>query len=178
MQTLGLSDSTPKSEGRLRSLLWPRIHSDVAASTAAQNAMYAGFVVAALTSVFVLLRITPASSLLDAVLFAALGFGVRRFSITASILALVLYVANVVTSIVHGAIGSGIVVSIIITSLFISGIRAALFMRLHPEFVEVTVWTRIWRWARPVLFTVCGLVFAFVVFGLVLFLIPGVPSEH
>jgi hypothetical protein len=106
MQTLGLSDSTPKSEGRLRALLWPSIRSDVAASTVAQNAMYAGVGVGAVTTIFVLLRIAPVSALLDAVLFVILGFGARQFSITASILALLLYVTNVVTSILHGVIGA------------------------------------------------------------------------
>jgi hypothetical protein len=170
MQTLGLSDSTPKSEGRLRALLWPSIGSDVAASTVAQNAMYAGVGVGAVTTIFVLLRITPVSALLDAFLFVILGFGARQFSITASILALLLYVTNVVTSILHGVIGAGGVIAVIITSLFISSIRAAMFMRRHPDALQVTGWTRIWRWTRPVVFTACGVLFALLILA---FFIPA-----
>jgi hypothetical protein len=172
MQTLGLSDSTPKSEGRLRALLWPRIHSDISASTAAQNAMYAGFAVGALTTVFVLLRMTPVSSLLDAALFVMLGIGVRQFSITASILAFLLYATNVVTFTIHGVLGPGIVVAVIITSLFVSAIRAALFMRSYPGGIEATAWTRIWRWTRPVVFTLFGALLLLFIAACLLFLIP------
>jgi hypothetical protein len=172
MQTLGLSDSTPKSEGRLRALLWPRIHSDVAAATAAQNAMYAGFAVGALTAIFVLLRMTPVSGFLDAALFVMLGIGVRQFSITASILALLLYAINVVTFTIHGVLGSGIVVAVIITSLFISAVRAALFMRSHPGALEATAWSRVWRWTRPVVFAFFGALFLLLIASFLLFLIP------
>jgi hypothetical protein len=172
MQTLGLSDSTPKSQGRLRALLWPTINNDVSASTAAQNAMYAGFAVGALTTLFVLLWITSRSSLADGALFVMLGIGVRQFSITASILAVLLYATNVVTAIGHGAVGSGIVVSVIVTSLFISAIRAAFFMRSYPGGAEATSWTRIWRWTRLVVFTVFAALLLLVIAASLSFLIP------
>ena len=157
MQTLGLSDSTPKSEGRLRALLWPTIVSDVAASTVGQNALYACVGVGALTIILVVLRIAPVDSLLDAALFLMLGIGVRQFSMAASILALLLYVTNVAMSIAHGVIGAGGVVAVIITSLFISSVRAALFMRRHKGALQIDKWARIWKWTRPVVFTLCGI---------------------
>jgi hypothetical protein len=166
MQTLGLSDSTPKPEGRLRALLWPRITSDVAASTAAQNAMYAGFAVGGITTVLVLFRISPLTSLVDALLFVMLAAGARQFSVTASILALLLYVTNVGTSIAHGMIGSGIVVAIIVSSLFISSLRAALYMRHHPDLLQITNWSRIWKWTRPIVLGVCGIAFLLVIVSL------------
>lgn len=160
MQTLGLSDSTPKSEGRLRALFWPRIDSDIAAATAAQNAMYAGLAIAALTTLAALVRIVPVASLLDAVLFVVLAIGIRQFSVTASILATVLYAVEFISSILRGMIGSGIVIAVIATGLFIGGIRAAWFMRRHPETLQTTSWTRVWRWTRPVFFAVFALLFA------------------
>lgn len=170
MQTLGLSDSTPKSEGRLRALLWPTIGSDVAAATVGQNAMYACVGVGAVTIALVLLRITPVSGLLDAALFLMLGIGVRQFSIAASILALLLYVANVVMSIAHGVIGPGGVVAVIITSLFISSVRAASFMRRQKGASQINNWARIWKWSRPVVFTLCGIILLLVT---VSFFIPA-----
>jgi hypothetical protein len=59
METLGLSDSTPKSEGRLRALLRPKIENGVAASTASHNAMYAAFAVGAITSLLAVVRVIP-----------------------------------------------------------------------------------------------------------------------
>lgn len=178
MQTLGLSQSTPKPKGRLRALLWPRINSDVDAATAAQNAMYATFAIAILTAIFVLARFVPASSLGDAALFALLGMGVRQFSITACILAVLLYFTEFVTSVMHGAIGSGIVIAVIVTSLFISAARAAVFMRRHPEALDVTIWTRIGRWTRPVLFTLCAAAFVLISLGLVSLLMTGPRVAH
>lgn len=160
METLGLSDSTPKSEGRLRALFWPAIHSDVAAETAAQNAMYAACGIAALTVVAALLRIVPAASLVDALLFVVLALGLRQFSVAASILATVLYAVEFVSSILRGMVGSGIVIALIATGLFIGGIRAAWFMRRHPGAFQPTVWTRVWRWTRPLLFAILVLLFA------------------
>ncbi len=164
METLGLSDSTPKPEGRLRALFWPRIESDVAADTAAQNAMYAALGIAALTTIGALVRLVPLASLLDAALFVVLALGIRQFSMTASILATVLYAAEFILSILRGMIGSGVVIAVIATGLFIAGIRAAWFMRGHPEWFQPpafqpTSWTRVWRWTRPIFFVAFALLF-------------------
>jgi signal peptidase I len=159
MQTLGLSDSTPKSEGRLRALLWPRISSEVDASTAAQNAKYATLGIAALTALAALARIVNPSNFAEAALllalFVMLGFGIRQFSITASILALAFYVTNLIISIVRGLFGPGIIIGVIVTALFISALRAAWFMRN-----EKMILAPVWRWARAVVFVGFGCLFA------------------
>lgn len=159
MQTLGLSDSTPKSEGRLRALFWPRMASEVDAATAAQNAMYAALAIGGLTVVAALAGLVARASILDALLLFVLALGIRQFSVTASILATCLYVVEFVSSILSGRVGSGIVIAVIATGLFIGGIRAAWLMRQHPEAVQITTWTRVWRWARPVFFAVFALLF-------------------
>jgi len=163
MQTLGLSDSTPKSEGRLRALLWPRIDSYVAADTAAQNAMYATFAVATLAALAILLQVVNPSSLLEVavllVLCVMLGMGMRQFSVTASILMLAFYVTNIVISIVGKAYGPGtvatFVVPLIATCLFIGGVRAAWFMR-----TENIVLAPLWRSTRAVVLVGFGFLFA------------------
>jgi hypothetical protein len=132
--------------------------------------MYACVGVGAVTTVLVLLRITPVYGLLDAVLFLMLGIGVRQFSMAASILALLLYVTNVAMSIAHGVIGAGGVIAVIITSLFISSVRAALFMRRHKDALQINNWGRIWKWTRPVVFTLCGIILLLVT---VSFFIPA-----
>jgi len=120
--------------------------------------MYACIGVGALTIILVLLRIAPVDGLLDAALFLMFGIGVRQFSMAASILALLLYVTNVAMSIAHGVIGPGGVVAVIITSLFISSVRSALFMRHHKDALQIDNWARIWKWTRPVVFTLCGII--------------------
>jgi signal peptidase I len=163
MQTLGLSDSTPKSEGRLRALLWPRINNEVAAATAAQNAMYATFAVAALTVLAVLLRVVNPSSLPEVavllILCVILGIGIRQFSVTASTLMLAFYVINIVATVVARAYGPGtvatFVVPVIATCLFAGGLRAAWFMRK-----ENMVLAPLWRWTRAVVLVSFGFLFA------------------
>jgi hypothetical protein len=50
METLGLSPSTPKPTSRLKELFWPNIDDEVAAGTAARNAMYACMFIAVTTA--------------------------------------------------------------------------------------------------------------------------------
>jgi signal peptidase I len=150
MQTLGLADSTPKSEGRLRALLWPTINSEVAAATAAHNAMYATFAIAALSILIVLIQRVNASAFAEIVLFVILGFGIRQFSVTASILALILFIGNLIASLSRG---QG-VLGVIIADLLLGGVRAAWFMRREKMTLAPA-----WRRTRPVIFAVSTILF-------------------
>ena len=125
--------------------------------------MYATFAIAGLSVIFVLMGFVNSSALIETVLFAMLGIGIRRFSLSASIIALLLYIANVGVAVSRGAWRPGVVIPVIVTSLFISAVRAALFMRRQsipsetsakPDFTA-----RIWPWMRPILFSVIGLLF-------------------
>ena len=129
METLGLSPSTPKPRGRLLELFWPVIDSDVAARTAAQNAMYA----CAAIGLFSLLLIPLTGNVVGAVasclffLFAAAG--IRSFSRIAAWSAFALYGIDLIVSLfIGGAFGlPGIVVRVIVIALLVNGIRAQHF---------------------------------------------------
>ena len=90
MQTLGLSDSTPKTSSRIKELFWPKIDDDVAAVTAARNAMYASFVIAASTT-FAVLTSQNNLAWIDVALYAMVGIGVRQLSRTAALTGFILY---------------------------------------------------------------------------------------
>jgi signal peptidase I len=165
MQTLGLADSTPKTEGRLRALFWPRIANEVDAATAAQNAMYGCLALSILNAALALFRVLDSSAWLYSVLLALLALGIRQFSITAAIMALTLYVVNLIASALQGALGVGIVIAIILTGLFLASVRAAFFMRQFATAdseraapVERGVLARMLPWIRPVAFGLAGLV--------------------
>lgn len=55
MQRLGLSDSTPRTEGRFKSLLWPTLHNEGDVDYAGQQCFWVCAVVAAFSFVTSLL---------------------------------------------------------------------------------------------------------------------------
>jgi len=180
VETLGLSSSTPKPRGRLLELFWPVIDSDVAARTAAQNAMYA----CAAIGLFSLLLIPLSGNVVGAVasclfyLFAAAG--IRSFSRIAAWSAFAIYGIDLILSLfISGAFGlPGIVVRVIVTALLVNGIRAQNFAsrwkKEHPgedirrEPLDGLTATQrfyarlpvvFWPWARP-LFVACLALYA------------------
>ena len=88
METLGLLPSTPKARSRLRELFWPKIEDEVAAVTAARNAMYACLLIAVLAGLSGLIAGQSFGILLDLLLFTMAGIGVRQLSRAATITAL------------------------------------------------------------------------------------------
>src|SRR5260370_3773274 len=126
--------------------------------------MYATFAIAGLSVIFALFGWLDSSALIETALFAMLGIAIRRFSLTGSLIALVLYVINVGVAVSRGGLGPGIVTAIIVTSLFISAVRAALFMRRQPTpspqiSAKPDFTPRLWPWMRPVLFSIIGVLF-------------------
>lgn len=90
METLGLSPSTPRPTSRLRELFWPKIEDEVAAVTAARNAMYACLLIAAVEGVLGFMA-GNVWVLADVLLFTMAGIGVRQLSRTAALTALFMY---------------------------------------------------------------------------------------
>ena len=129
MQTLGLSDSTPKPTSRIRELFWPKIDSDIAAVTAARNAMYAAFVVAAFTAL-------PAFSLggavaiglwIDVALYTMVGIGVRQLSRTAALAGFIMYGISWIILPATALLSMGTIVRVLATVFLLNGVRAAMF---------------------------------------------------
>ena len=118
METLGLSPSTPRPTSRIKELFWPAIEDDVAAATAARNAMYACLFIAAISAGASLLA-GQYSGLIDALFFAIAGIGVRQLSRTAAIVAFALYALSWL-----GAGGFSVLRPLLL-AILLGGIRAA-----------------------------------------------------
>jgi len=125
MQTLGLSDSSTRSDGRLKSLFWPSIQSGADVDYLAVQGFWVCTIVGALSFIFLALARQPITGLSVFLLFHVGGVGVRQHNPFAAALVLVYYVVDFVASVVFLANSPGIgVVRIIITALLVSNLRA------------------------------------------------------
>ena len=70
MQTLGLSDSTPRTEGRLKSLFWPSIGTDNDVDYLTRQGFWLCTIVAGLTLLLALVTGTIAAAMLDVGFFS------------------------------------------------------------------------------------------------------------
>jgi len=121
MQTLGLSDSTPKTSSRLRDLFWPDLSVDTSAESACDTASYACFAIAGLTTIFAFL--TSFWIVLDALLFVLIGFGLRKKWRTAAIAGFLLYALETVASMTAGRAPG--VLTILILAILFNSVRAS-----------------------------------------------------
>jgi signal peptidase I len=122
MEILGLSDSTPKPTSRLRELFWPQIDDDVAAVSAARNAMYASFVIAVGTA---LAAFSGNYSIwIDVALYVMIGIGVRQLSRAAALIGFILYGLSWLL-VPSAMLSPAIVIRLILTALLLNGVRAA-----------------------------------------------------
>lgn len=118
MQQLGISSNAPKSKSRFRELLWPDVDNEASINTVTYHGMWLSFVIAGVTSLVALFGIFPFASLMDAFLFVAVGYGIRRKLRMAAILGLVLYVSGQLTLLAQGRGGYNVLILIIFSSLF------------------------------------------------------------
>ena len=121
MQTLGLSDSTPKPTSRLKDLFRPDLSNEVSALTVCHSASWACFIVAIVTAALAIF--VNHAAFLDAGLFALIGLGLRKALRTAAVGGFVLYILEQIANIVAGQIPS--IVAILISVILFNGIRAA-----------------------------------------------------
>ena len=126
MQTLGLSDSTPRTESRLRSLFWPSIQSGADVDYLATQGYWVCTVVGLVSFGFLALAHHPITGFLVFLLFHMGGVGVREHNPFAAAITLVYYVADSLASFIFLLLNSpGIaVVRVIITALLLSNLRA------------------------------------------------------
>src|SRR5277367_2225672 len=117
MQTLGLSDSTTRSDGRLKSLFWPSIQSGADVDYLAVQGFWVCTIVGVVSFVVLVLAGQPINGFLVFLLFHLGGVGVREHNPFAAAMMLVYFVLD--------SFASGIgVVRIIITALLLSNLRA------------------------------------------------------
>lgn len=126
MQTLGLSDSTTRSESRLKSLFWPSIQSGADVDYLAVQGFWVCTIVGVMSLVFLALAGQPITGLLVLLLFHLGGVGVREHNPFAAAIILVYYIVDFLASIVFllaNSPGVG-VLRVIIVALLVSNLRA------------------------------------------------------
>jgi hypothetical protein len=127
MQTLGLSDSTTRSESRLKSLFWPSIQSGADVDYLAVQGFWVCTIVGVFSFIFSgILARQPITGLVVFLLFYLGGVGVREHNPFAAAMMLAYYVVDFLSSFLFVFLNSpGIrVVKIIVIALLLSNLRA------------------------------------------------------
>jgi hypothetical protein len=117
MQTLGLSDSTTRSESRLKSLFWPSIQSGADVDYLAVQGFWVCTISGVVSLIFLAISGQPVSGVLVLLLFHFGGVGVREHNPFAAAMVLIYFVLDTFVT------GIG-VVRIIIGALLLSILRA------------------------------------------------------
>jgi hypothetical protein len=98
MQTLGLSDSTPRTEGRLKSLFWPSVQTGSDVDYLGAQGYWVCTVVAVLSFVFLVASGQPIAGVLVLLFYYLGGVGVRERSRYAATVVLLMYLLETVLS--------------------------------------------------------------------------------
>src|SRR5215813_6725365 len=122
MQTLGLSDSTPRTESRWRALFWPTIRNDTDFDYITTQGFWICFVLAVMTILFGVIIGTPFMALFEGVYLFLAGIGVRQRSRTAAICAFSSYLLSALVMQRYTGNGFGII-RIIFLALLLANIR-------------------------------------------------------
>jgi hypothetical protein len=137
METLNLSDSTPRSENRLKSLFWPSIQNATDVDYLGTQGFWVCTFVAVVSLVFLVATGQPIAGLATFLLFYLGGVGVRERSRYAAAVVLLAYVIEIFVS------GLG-VVRVIITALLLSNLGATwIASRWKPESAEAALAPRL-----------------------------------
>jgi hypothetical protein len=109
MQTLGLSESTPRTESRWRALFWPTIRNEGDFDYVTTQSLWICFLVAASTVVFTALVGSPAMGVFEGAFFFFAGVGVRQHSRVAAFAAFLAYLLSCIVLQRYTGNGFGIV---------------------------------------------------------------------
>ena len=123
MQSLGLSDAVPRSENRLKALVWPGIRNETDFYYVTEQGFWVCCALAVLTFLSNLLIGHPLSAVFEAIFFFLAGAGVRQSSRAAAIVAFLAYLLRVLVALRVSPTNFGIV-SIIVLALLLSTVRA------------------------------------------------------
>jgi hypothetical protein len=118
MQTLGLSDTTPRTESRWRALLWPTIRSEADFDYITTQGFWICFVVAVITLAVSGFTGSLLLGAFESAFFFLAGVGVRQRSRVAAITAFVAYLLSALVLQRYGGNGFGIVRIIFLALLF------------------------------------------------------------
>jgi len=133
METLGLSDSTPRSEGRLKSLFWPSVETGADVDYLGAQGYWLCSIIAIASLLFSALTGQPLIGFLLLLYFYIGGVGVRERSRYAAAAVFALYFADMIFS------GVG-VLKILFAALLLSNLRATwIASRWQPASEEATL---------------------------------------
>ena len=122
MQTLGLSDSTPRTESRLRALFWPTIRNETDFDYITTQGFWICVIVGALTIVFTAFASGFLAGLFEGGFFILAGGGVRQRSRVAAVVAFAAYLLDAI--VLQRFTGNGFgVVRVIFLALLFANIR-------------------------------------------------------
>lgn len=129
MQTLGLSDSPVRTEGRLKSLLWPSVQTSNDVDYLGAQGYWVCAIVAVLGLIASALIGHPLAGIFVFLYYYLGGVGVRQSSVYAAAAVLVMYIADSLLSIAGNP-----VMKIIIAALLLANLRATwIASRWKPE---------------------------------------------
>ena len=117
METLGLTDSTPRSEGRLKSLFWPSIQTGNDVDYLGAQGYWVCTVAAVISFIFSTVTGHAVLGVLVLLFFYLGGVGVRERSRYAATVVLILFVADMITS-------GPSVLRVLVGALLLSNFRA------------------------------------------------------
>jgi hypothetical protein len=180
METLGLSDSTPRSESRLKSLFWPSIQTGSDVDYLGAQGYWVCTVVAVFSFGFLVASGQAISGTFVLLFYYLGGVGVRERDRYAAAVVMAMYVADTLAS------GVG-VVRVLIGALLLSNLRATwIASRWRPESEEAILPPRLaetwgdkfaarwpmWLWpkVRLTYYVFSAGLLLFVAFGLVVML--------
>ena len=129
MQTLGLAESTPRSESRLKALFWPSIQNATDVDYLGTQGFWICALVATLTLAFLTITGHAITGVFTFLFYFLSGVGVREHSRYASALAFFLYATDTVLE-PH-------IVRIVFTAILLSNVRATwIASRWKPDSEE------------------------------------------
>ncbi|HEV3037244.1 MAG TPA: hypothetical protein VHA33_05600 [Candidatus Angelobacter sp.] len=123
MQTLGISDSTPDTESRLKSLFWPSIKTGSDVDYLGRQGFWVCAVVAVIASIFLVIADRPFFAVLVLLFYYLGGVGVRERSRYAATIIFVMYFIDTVF-LGAALLSAGGVIRIILLGLLLSNLRA------------------------------------------------------
>jgi hypothetical protein len=127
MQTLGLSDSDPRSEGRIKSLFWPSIQSGADVDYLGAQGYWVCTFVGVSAFLFSLLQGKPILGVTVLLFFYFGGVGVRERDLFAAVIVFVFYLVDSLISVaflIFATPWGMIVLRAIVIALLLSNLRA------------------------------------------------------
>lgn len=181
MQTLGLSDSTPRTENRLKSLFWPTIRNDNDVDYLTQQGFWLCFVMGVFTIVLGTIQGQVSDAALQGIFLVLAGIGMRERSRAAAISAFAAYLLE--TLVLQKYVGQGFgMIRIFALALLLANVRGIFLCarwagnpdevplpRLTETLVDklVNVLPRaVWPWMRYVFFIFALVEIGFLIFAL------------